>query len=433
MPQPNILFLFPDQHRFDWIGSNPDIPVRTPVLDRLEAGGTRFTHAVTPSPLCAPARACLASGKEYVRCGVSGNEVDYPLDQPTFYQTLRDGGYHVMGCGKFDLHKPTHDWGLDGKRQIDEWGFSDGIDNEGKMDGTNSGKDAPKGPYLQFLEERGLREAHVADFNSRNNASTFPTPLPDAAYCDNWIGNNGIELIRSAPESEPWFLQVNFTGPHNPWDITQGMTELYSDEQFPPAFEHHQFDSGTINAVRQNYSAMVENIDLLSGLLINEVEKRGELDNTLIVFSSDHGEMLGDHNLWGKTHPHQASVGVPLVIKGPNVQRALTCTLPTTILDLTATFLEFAGLTVPEEMDSHSMKPLLNGETASHREHVFSAVKNWQMVSDGKLKLISGYRENDFLFDLQNDPMESTNLAVEKPDEVERLGQYLSRSELSAE
>jgi arylsulfatase A-like enzyme len=113
---PNILFLFPDQLRYDFVEPAAGIPVRTPNVKRLAANGVRFTRAVTPAPLCAPARACLASGLEYYRCRVPSNAQNYPLDQPTVYQLLRGAGYHVMGCGKFDLHKPELDWGLDGKR-----------------------------------------------------------------------------------------------------------------------------------------------------------------------------------------------------------------------------------------------------------------------------------------------------------------------------
>ena len=132
----NILFLFPDQHRFDFLGTNPKVPVRTPNIDALARRGVRITNAVCPSPLCAPSRACLAAGKRYHRCRVPDNGHDYPPDQPTYYQRLRDAGYQVCGVGKFDLHKATMDWGLDGTRSIADWGFTAGIDNEGKYDGV---------------------------------------------------------------------------------------------------------------------------------------------------------------------------------------------------------------------------------------------------------------------------------------------------------
>jgi arylsulfatase A-like enzyme len=424
--RPNILFFFPDQLRFDWVGRTPDIPVRTPNLDQLEREGTTFTNAICPSPLCAPCRASLASGKEYARCQVPSNQVNYPCDQSTFYQLLQRADYYMMGCGKFDLHKPTHDWGLDGKRLLHEWGFSDGIDNEGKLDGVNSGRESPKGPYLQYLEEQGLREVHIADFAKRSRDSTFPTPLPDEAYCDNWLAMNGLELIRHSPSDKPWFLQVNFTGPHSPWDITQSMTELYRGVPFPQPNRNDQLPPETHNAIRENYSAMVENIDSWLAIFLEELEKRGELNRTLIVFSSDHGEMLGDHNRWGKSLPYQPSVSVPLVVWGADVRPGAVCELPTTILDLTATFLEYAGIPSPDEMDSRSLKALLEGKAETHRDYVISGLGDWCMVFDGQYKAINGFGDVPLLFDLNADPLENHNLANAVPDEAIGLMQLLS-------
>ena len=113
--RPNILLLFPDQHRYDWTGFNKALPVRTPNLDRLAVRGVRFTNAVVASPLCAPSRACLASGSEYDRCGVRDNSQDYPVGRKTYYTLLRESGYHTAACGKIDLHKGSPSWGLNGK------------------------------------------------------------------------------------------------------------------------------------------------------------------------------------------------------------------------------------------------------------------------------------------------------------------------------
>ena len=164
--RPNFLFLFPDQHRFDFLGLNPGLPLRTPNLDALAARGTRLTRMICPSPLCAPSRASLASGRSYRRCGVLGNDADYPLRQPTFYASLRDSGYRVAGVGKFELHKATLDWGIDGSQGLQAWGFSEGIDSEGKHDGVTSGATAPKGPYLAHLHARGLVDDYVKDMRA---------------------------------------------------------------------------------------------------------------------------------------------------------------------------------------------------------------------------------------------------------------------------
>ncbi len=424
-PRPNILLLFPDQLRFDWLGLNPSVPIRTPNLDALARRGTRFTRVVTPSPLCAPARACLASGRDYSRARVPSNRADYPLDLPTYYQMLRKSGYHVTVCGKVDLHKATEDWGLDGKRRLKEWGFSDGIDNAGKNDAIRSGGVAPKDPYMAYLHKRGLAAAHVADFKKRSSyAATFPTPLPDEAYCDNWLANNGIELLRATPKGKPWHLTVNFTGPHNPMDITRSMEKRCRGRAFPQPNGNTEFPPETHVAIRQNYAAMVENIDRWVGIYVDELRKRGELENTVIAFSSDHGEMLGDHNRWAKSVPWQPSIGVPLILAGPGVKNAVSDALVST-MDLAATFLDFANLAVPKNMDSRSLRPVLDGRAHKHRDSLRSGLNDWRVAWDGRYKLVRGDGPEMQLFDMEADPLENRNLAAKMPREVARLQELL--------
>jgi arylsulfatase A-like enzyme len=458
--RPNFLVLLPDQHRYDWLGANPALPLRTPNLEQLGARGVRFTRAITPSPLCAPARACLASGRAYERCGVPNNKFDYPLDQPTYYQALRGAGYQVAGVGKFDLHKATLDWGLDGSRLLDEWGFTEGIDNEGKMDAIASaagraaaasgnsalgGGDAvasaagrvaaapeerpaltPTGPYTAYLQSRGLLQAHVDDFRQRRaNAGLHPTPLPDDAYCDNWIAENGLRFLEGFPPDQPWHLVVNFTGPHSPMDVTESMRRAWEGVPFPPPVSNTQPEVDH-QTVRQNYAAMIENIDRQAGRLIEAVRARGELDRTLIVYSSDHGEMLGDHSRWGKSIYYQPSVGIPLIVAGPVVRSGLVSDALVSLHDLTATFLEYAGCAPLPEMDSRSLRPVLAGERSSHREIVCSGLDAWRMVFDGRYKLVEDDQAGTLLFDLQEDPAELRNLADTHPAEVERLATRLT-------
>ena len=426
--RPNILLFLPDQHRHDWLGAVPEIPVRTPNLDALSGRGVRFTRAFCASPLCAPSRACLASGKEYDRCGVPSNKVDYPLDQTTYYTLLREYGYRVAGCGKFDLHKASPTWGIEGKHLLKEWGFSEGVDSAGKWDAVKSGAEEPKDPYMAYLHERGLARAHVEDYYERGNyTGTFPTPLPDEAYGDNWVAEVGLKLLRGFPGDKPWHLQVNFPGPHEPMDITESMAELYRNVEFPQPNGCTQFDTEKHLAIRRNYSAMVENLDRWVGVYLEELRKRGELDNTLIVYSSDHGEMLGDHDLWAKKVPFQPSVGIPLIIAGPGIVQGVVSRVPVSLIDLCATFLEYAGLQPLSDMDSISLKSFLEGKTGGHREHVFSGLGQWRMVFDGRYKLISGYGEagEHILFDLLNDPLENVDIAGRAGAEVDRLSRFL--------
>jgi arylsulfatase len=426
---PNILFFFPDQHRPDWLGSNPDLPLRTPNLERLAAQGMRLSRAFCTSPLCAPSRASLASGKDYDRCRVPDNGHDYPLDQPTTYQALREAGYRVAGVGKFDLHKATLDWGLDGSRLIDAWGFTEGIDNEGKLDGSTSYRRnaGPAGPYLTFLHARGLAEVYVREHAERKqHLDAYTTALPDDAYCDNWVAENGLAFLGRFPPDQPWHLVVNFTGPHNPMDVTASMRARWADVSLPLPHDNDHPDREGLQRSRQNYAAMIENIDRQVGRLIDAVKARGELDNTLIVYAADHGEMLGDHNRWGKSTWYTPSTGVPLIVAGPGVRQGVVSDALVSLHDLAATFLDYADLNPLPDMDAISLCSLLSGETDAHREHVSCGLDDWRMVFDGRYKLVVKAGEPPILYDIEVDPLEDTNVAAQHPEVVAWLETLLA-------
>lgn len=455
--RPNILLFFPDQFRYDWVSGNSNhIPVNTPNLQKLAAEGVWFRRTLVPSPLCAPSRACLASGKEYERCGVPSNRVNYPLAETTVYSLLREHGYYVAGCGKFDLHKATLDWGMEGKRLLRQWGFSDGIDNAGKIDGVLSLAKTPHDPYMAYLHRHGLAAEYVADMKKRmeeglggcpkSYSAPFPSPLPQDSYCDDWIADNGLELMKQFPKGKPWYLAVNFASPHNPEDITLQMEKLARGRIFPQPNGGNTCSAESNVLIRENYTAMVENIDRWVGIYLNKLRERGELENTLVVFCSDHGEMLGDHNLWGKTVPYQPSVSVPLIIAGPAVRKLGSSDVLVNTIDLTATFLDYAGVPRPSNMDSLSLRPVLEGKTTSHRESVSSGLGPWRLVFDGRYKVIRGYdpeqrawmRQWDQLrfappaaepllvFDLEADRFENVNLALKTGARVRTLSCALS-------
>lgn len=451
--RPNFLFLFPDQHRRDWFGDNPVLPLRTPNIDRLARRGVRFTRAYTPSPLCSPARACLATGRAYERCGVRNNGQNTPLSLPTYYRYLRDSGYEVAGVGKFDLHKPDMDWGLDGRNLVREYGFTDGIDNEGKGDAIKSYRKngfRPKGPYMQFLTGLGLLQKHFGMYQPHLDKPgwlNFPavTELPDDAYCDNWVGDNGIRFLRAFPRGKPWHLAVNFVGPHMPFDVTPDMRRHWENAAIPDPHDNNKPDQEIIRAHcpnyasmtgnelnrdaihtrRQNYAAIIENIDRLVGEIISVVEERGERDRTIIVYTSDHGEMLGDHGRWGKSVWYEPSVGIPLIIAGPGIRSGITSDAFVFLHDLAATFLDYAGAESLPETDAVTLRPLLEGKRTTRRSHIISGLNDWRMVFDGRHKLVAGARQLVILHDLESDPMEEENVAPHYPDIVARLARFI--------
>lgn len=438
MKRPNILLLLPDQHRGDWMPYPKEImnklgidklPIKMPNIRKLMEEGVTFTRTVTPSPLCAPARACLASGLSYKNCNVANNGYDYPLDQRTFYSVLKEAKYNVCGVGKFDLHKKTHWWGLNGWIDyLGEIGFTHAIDNEGKLDAVVSGEKEPKGPYMKYLYDNGYDKLHIQDIKKRRSDiyNSDATQLPNEAYCDNWLTQNGINMLRQLPKGENWFMQVNFTGPHDPWDITQSMKEEWKDVVFPIPNKMDPLTKNDINSIRQNYAAMLYNIDKNIGMFIDEIKKRGELENTIIIYSSDHGEMLGDFDMFGKSKPQRASVHIPLVINGPGIRKGYISEQLVELQDLTSTIIEFAQCKMSEAKDSISLNPILKeGKNNTERKYITSALDNWSIISNGKYKGLFTNGENDNLFDIEKDPWENNNIACEKPEIIEEFKKLL--------
>lgn len=465
----NVLFVFPDQHRGDWLSSYADYPVRTPNIGRLLHEGAGFERAWTPSPLCAPARACIATGRDFDRCTVKHNRHNLALDADNFYRRLRAGGYRVATCGKLDLLKEEMDWGLDGRHvvaqgsKLAQLGFTDGIDSAGKHDAINGFERGLAEPYLAFLRQQGLAETHVADYARRGRndmeltivqgrdnepepppayAYTEPTPLPDFAYCDNWVGRIALDLLKEfgAERTQPWFLAVNFCGPHEPVDVTAAMQAAWRGVNFPLPRARQNDDPERQQWIRRNYAAMIECIDRWLGVFMQFLDDSGQRDNTLIVYSSDHGDMLGDKNLWGKQVPFDASVRVPLILSGPGFARTdFASDTPVSLIDLAPTFLDYAGLEIPDDYDGRSLRPFLEGAASRHREYATTGLGAWRSISDGRYKLVAGYREDcrqaelqfdtlshyddsdELLFDLEADPAEMTDIGQAQPLVRKRL------------
>lgn len=457
MSRKNILFLFADQHRGDWMPGAEGLPLRMPNLSALMEGGATFTHAATNSPLCVPARACLALGQDYERCGAWNNDFCCPLDRPTFYRVLRDGGYQVSGVGKFDLHKPIMCWGEDGwLPQLSQLGFTRAIENEGKGDAVWAFRHGCPGPYGRFLHEKGLMEEYCDDHLRRAKDPTDAafSDIPADAYADNWVTANALAELRAMAERDaPWFLMVNFSGPHDPWDVTEEMKRAWEQTEFSVP-EEFSGDKSRLMAVRQNYAAMLENIDRSIGLLVEELKRLGQYENTVILYSADHGEMLGDRDRFFKSVPYRPSVHIPLVLSGGEVLRGHVCEELVQLNDLAATITDIAGLRMPGNMDAHSLLPLATDREAPPvRTHQYAALYphlrekeaplkgyealeryrkrhigkpgSWRSLTTKEYKYIEYAEGKRELFDLRADPDEKTNIAPLHPALISKFQQML--------
>jgi arylsulfatase A-like enzyme len=455
--RPNILLVLADQHRGDWQTHKGADFLDTPNLARLAREGVSFADTVCPSPLCAPARVCLATARNYGRAPtperpVRSNADVLPPEVPNLYQRLRAAGYAVGSCGKSDLRKPLASWGADGRHVVNgvsEWeklGFTHGEDSAGKHDALKAYRTGTPEPYFAFLARHGLAEVHAADYAQRpypSYANVASTPLPEFAYADNWVGARALALLHEMAGAAPWFLQVNFSGPHEPMDVTAAMQHRVAGRDIPIPAVDPTLDRATHLQIRRNYAAMIENIDGWVGHFLRMLGATGAIENTIVIYASDHGEMLGEHDEWAKFVPWQPSIAVPLTFWGRGIPHHADHA-PASLVDLGPTLLALAGAEPLVQADGRSLLARMQ-PTSSDMAETFRIVGlgRWRAILTRAHTLIVGYRpgmsheemlaadwsgacETPLLFDRATDPGQTRNLAAEQPEIVQRLYEMLT-------
>lgn len=437
--RPNIVFVITDQQRFDTIAALGHPCVDTPNLDRLVREGTTFTRAYVSAPSCSPSRASLFTGMYPHSVGVLRNE---DLWRHSWVQRLAGAGYHCVNVGK--MH--THPWET-------PLGFHERTVVE------NKDRDHPNVPFFHDQWDKALwirgerkptRTVHrrLPDYAERLGA--FEWELPEDLHADMFVSAHARWWLDTYPGDEPFFLQIGFPGPHPPYDPVPRHLEAYRDRDVPLPVRtpedlngqpdvlkqlraHHQGNDHDAvvhladptpeqsRRQRRHYLANVSMIDEQVGLLLNALDRRGVLDHTVVIFTSDHGDCLGDHGHSQKWNMYEPSVRVPAIVWGPGRVRAnQRLDGLTAMMDLGPTVLELAGVDVPGWMEARSLLPALRGEPYSGRERVYSehardmiltGTELMTMVRDERFKLVE-FIDSDQgqLFDLHADPDELTNL-----------------------
>lgn len=443
MSRPNVLFIMDDQHRHDYLGAVGASFLQTPNIDRLAARGVCFSQCTTNAPVCAPARIGLASGLQPGRLGCLGNAGILPQGTTTYYQRLRDSGYRVGCVGKLDLRKTDGYNGRYGDRPCTySWGFTHPEECEGKMHAGFSA--TPVGPYTHYLAEKGQLQTFHEDYMQRSAtgwiADCRDSPLASEDFEDSYIGRRAVEWIENAPNDFPWHYFVSFVGPHDPYDPPTEYGERYRGAAMPPAISDTlegkpawvkkrvaNLAPEEVAETRRQYCAATELIDHQVGLILTALEKSGQLDNTYIVFSSDHGELLGDHGLYTKSAAYEASLRVPLIVAGPDIKGGRVSNALCELIDLNATICQFAGLESQPDIDARSLVPILNEETDIHREETVAALQNFRCIRTATHKYIQNYNDIDELYDLLRDPDELHNIVGESPNLIADFSRRLRR------
>ena len=433
--RPNILFLMSDQHRADIAGYAGDAIVRTPVLDELARKGVVFNNAYTPAPICIPARQSMAAGQLPRTCGCEVFGEDLAPGHMTFARRLSQYGYATVACGK--LHH-------NGTDQMQGWTSRIGSGMNVRhdfIDGRNleSMRDLPLPTEHKWSQAKEVKRAGIGegpinghDEYTLDGALRFVENFFAAPYYD-----------RATPE-RPLMLMVSFVRPHVPFLTTREKFTYYINRVAPyddeGAFEHPFLGSGAvepgadvsereIRRATAAYYGMVEGIDEDYGVVLAALEHVGQnLDDWIIIYTSDHGEMLGEHQLWEKTKFFEGSVKVPLIIRLPGGAKAgRVVEENVNLCDLFATICDLTDVPAVAGLDSRSLVPLLNGdnsswdnETVSHyggthlgHEAEFDRYQNLMIKRDELKYQYYGPNMPEVLFDLSANPDETINFAAD--------------------
>lgn len=421
MSRTNIVLIHSDQHRYDCVGVNGHPIVQTPNLDRLAGEGINFSHAFCPVPLCMPTRASLLCGQwptEHLQIANTDTEAPRPLrdDLPTFSQLLRDAGYYLGYVGK---------WHVDPDRGPLEFGFCDYV---------------PEWEYRKWRKESALPDRP-------RTKGWFGEVDPHIEPQQSRLAWGGGHLIRMlefcAGRSDPFFLRWDPSEPHLPNVVPEPYASAYPPSQIEPwpsfgdTFEGKPYiqaqqlrtwkidgwDWDRWAPVVGRYLGEVSLLDAQIGRVMDALDRLGLADSTLLIYTSDHGDMCGGHGMVDKHFVmYDDVVRIPLIARWPGVTEAgRACdSFVSHAIDLAGTFCDAAGLPIPETFSGQSLVPLFRGDATNGRQDIFATYHGNQfglysqrMVRDRRWKYIWNATAEDELYDLESDPGELRNLATD--------------------
>lgn len=446
--RPNIILLESDDHHYQALGCMGD-PVRTPNIDRLAARGVLFRNNVAQGTMCSPSRNALLTGAYPHNTGVYHNrDGNMAAGIWTFPQALRRAGYRTALVGK-NHFKPQSEVAVrDRTTQIETaelrtLGFDYVHAMRGKVAAATSKNGAGDDPYCLYLEKKGLLEKLRQDYAGRRGLADLTdlraSPLGEENYQDTYIANQAIEYLASNKDERPFFLWVDFVAPHPPADAPEPYFSMHdpaqvrkpipSQNKAPTTKRTRDVSEETYQKFRAAYYGMVTLLDAQVGRIEDALEKSGQLENTIIIFTGDQGSMLGDLGLFGKGVFYKGSINSPLVIAGPPglVTKAVV-DRPVQLIDVVPTILEWAGASSDDiaHCRGASLAPLLTGRGEFARREAFSEDATTKMIVNERYKYIAS-PVAPLLFDLQADPNETQNVIDQLPEIRAELKQKLEQ------
>jgi len=434
--RPNILLIMPDQMRGDCLSLEGHPVLLTPNIDAIGGGGVRFARAYTTSASCIPARRSLLTGQFPVTNGMVGYREGCPLKTLTVTQILRDAGYSTAIVGRY-MHQSPYG---------EPYGF------EKRVLGSTYIQDDD---YAQMLNEKAPELGGIRGLGISFNGWQAKTwTLPEYLHPTNWTVACARKMLQEQDDKQPFFLTVSFYAPHPPLIPPAFYMHRYLRMELPPCAignwampppndgigsgvdAHRTYLRGeALRSAQAGYFGLINHIDDQLYWLISDFKGKSRQMKRpwLMVFTSDHGEMLGDHYYFRKCEPYEGSSRIPLLIQGSpefEFEPGLQCTQPVCLEDIMPTVLESAGIPIPEDADGQSLLPIMKrsfalsgrGEEMElrqwlHGEHApcYGQMQAYHFLTDGKMKYIwRPFDGSEQLFDLENDPQELRDLALEE-------------------
>jgi len=433
MKRPNILLLYTDQQRWDALGANGNPHIRTPNLDRLAAEGLNFDHFFVQNAVCMPSRVSLLSGLYPATLGILSNGVPVPAGTVVLPHMLRNYGYTSANIGKLHFlnhanrdHRAIHPaYGFDHLEISDEPGcYEDAYrawvrrKAPDQLDRVSVGLP----PATEVWQKTMGIDDGIAHPPQRqpNGALAFAgrSDLTHTAF----VAEQTIEYLR-AHDDRPFFCIAGFYSPHSPWVAPQEFLDLYDPAELPlPEFpaeldakrSDERFGDDELRSVRQGYYAMVSEVDHHVGRILACLDEQGLADSTIVVFTSDHGEYLGEHLRYGKGGPEDCSARVPFIVRRPAGPGEAGRTVSEIVeaVDVVPTLLAWAGIPIPSHLQGRPIPHACAGEGAGRQSSLFEA-RGLKALRTAQYLYTLRADGREGLFDVAADPGQYDNVAAD--------------------